>query len=404
MAIKQTSSKKKEVFTKTTAIILGATLIGTIGIAGLTKLTRRTNNGLEGGETTTSISQELEVAGLVLTEDFDINSDDAVRKRAQEIYDYSEKEHDVDTIVNIIYYVNGAYDKIIFPASEDKAAYVQKIVLSLSEILDDNLLDDVEAQRNMFYKNENANVTPKEDQEIYAYMFMASTNTNPNAVDVSKQDALRFAQIVNEQLENIKNGTVDKFETTADKYYDFYKRLKNRTGKDEEFEINAGYSAVLYKDVDSKNILVTMFLDDAKNKELDENYANSYLNLILNDIQTKLGINVQSLIDKAIEEGNAGNDLPPAYSEEVDKKDEQDANQRPDYEEHTNEPIVVDKGGDKLPGSSGKEEQVNEPTTSITEEEIVADVPNGGYHEEVIPGGVEISYTDADDTIKRAKK
>ena len=95
---------------------------------------------------------------LVLTEDFDINNDEQVNKRAQAIYELSEKEYSVEDIKNTIYLFNEKYDKVVYPKTaktdDEKFEYLQQLALLLGKTLDDYLKEYVQV-----YQKSNKNIT-----------------------------------------------------------------------------------------------------------------------------------------------------------------------------------------------------------------------------------------------------
>ena len=120
---KQPYSKKKKAMTITALVAAGAIIIGGTKIACNKKLKKQ-------AEVTTDLQTEAyENSDLYLSSDFDINDDNAVLKRAQDIYEISEKEYNVLDIKNTIYLYNGKYDRITYPENvktdDEKFMYIQ---------------------------------------------------------------------------------------------------------------------------------------------------------------------------------------------------------------------------------------------------------------------------------------
>lgn len=360
----QTSSLKKKI---TSLITAGALII--TGSAGIAHLSRKKDDKSVDISTTTSVSTTVSDSKVVedelfrqlkLTADFNINDKAAVKKRAKAIYELSEKEISVGTIVNLIYLINGKYKRINFSSEKLGVKDLQKLFISLSKLLDDNIIDI----RNMQIGEK---TNPKYDNVIYSYMLMAKTQDDTNKYVVTKQEAIEAAKIVREQLNNIREGKTDNYSKTALKHYELYMSLKNRTGKDENAKILAGYPYAFFRDYTSKNTIMTGYLTKEQAKELDDNYAETYSAGLSGKIEQALNINLQAEIDEAIKSGEFGNKVPE-YAEKYNSSDASIANSKVNGSRETTR-RVIDSGGREVTSYS---ERVNTPTTSVKEESRIA--------------------------------
>lgn len=356
----QTSSLKKKI---TSLITAGALII--TGSAGIAHLSKKNDNKNVDISTTTSVSTTVTGSPVVkdelfkqlkLTANFDINDKAAVKKRAKAIYEFSEKEVSVGTIVNLIYLINGKYKRINFSSDKVGVKDLQKLFISLSKLLDDNIID----VRN---KQIGEKTSPKYDKIIYSYMLMAKTQSDTNKYVVTKQEAIEAAKIVKEQLNNIRDGKADNYSKTALKHYKLYMSLKNRTGKDENAKILAGYPYAFFRDYTSKNTIMTGYLTKEQAKELDENYTETYSSALSGKIEQALNINLQAEIEEAIKSGEFGNKVPE-YAERYNSSDASIANSKVSGNRETTR-RVIDSGGREVTSYS---ERVNTPTTSVTRE------------------------------------
>ena len=112
--------------------IFMAGLLGVLGIGGGTLILKTLID-----DNDTSIV-EPEDLGLILTEDFDINDESAVRKRAEAIYNISEKDITIEEIMNVIYFMNGKYESLILNGTD------RENVIDLNGVLDTVILDMTE--------------------------------------------------------------------------------------------------------------------------------------------------------------------------------------------------------------------------------------------------------------------
>ena len=104
----QSHKKAKNVSAFTALLVTGALLVGGTLAASKIKLKKPQEPVTTTTETTAYVPEnEL----LVLTEDFDINDAAKVKKRAQDIYDLSEKEVTEETVEHIINLFNKKMSK-----------------------------------------------------------------------------------------------------------------------------------------------------------------------------------------------------------------------------------------------------------------------------------------------------
>lgn len=365
MAMNNVNQQKQPVAKKAVSILSALTLLASsIGIGAHVRQKNKNNDYDVTSTTTTSVSTTVDaiLEQLKLTEDFDINDKDAVNERAQEIYELSEKKVSVKMISNLIYLINGKYNKIKFSDKSTELKYIQNMFKAFSEIVSDNVIDC----RNEQIGEKNAK--PRYGKLIYSYMFMASTKTNSDDYIVSKSDAIEMAKIVRKQLNNIKHGKTSNYENTAEEYYKFYNSLKNRTEKNDNAKLFYGYAYSFFRDIDSKNALFASCLSKEEQKDLDENYAETYSSMLSGDVISKLNIKIQGDIKGAIDSGSFGNPVPD-YGEKNNSADSKNADDKIDSTPKTTR--YLNQEGGKHVGKDTK--QINEPTTNVTKETKVAD-------------------------------
>ena len=258
------------------AILVGGTLIA--------KLTIKNKRDLTEDTSSTSISTTVNYKsqyGLVLTEDFNINNTDEVRKRAKDIYELSEKEYTVEDIINMIYLINNSVDKIKLTGmdEEEKFRYLQKLATGLYDVISDNLIDDANALTSL---NSNQKSNVKNDTEIFSYMFIANGK--------GKEEAINLAIIVNKQLNDIKNGNTSSFKENADKFYGFSKTIYSNKSKYPD-----GVLIVLIDDIKSK--IPVMGLSKQQGADLSKEEQNVDINKVWFDAADKLGAYIEADAD-----------------------------------------------------------------------------------------------------------
>lgn len=296
---------------------------------------------------------------LKLLDDFDINDEEAVKQRAQDLYKLSEKEISIDMITNLIYLVNEEYASIKFDDDVTKFKYLQNMFVSLAELLDDNMVECRNAQLGDEY------ASPKYDDVIYPYMLMSKVQENPNSVFVSKQDAIVFAMIVRKQLNNIKDGNSNNYEDCANDYYNFYKKIEEKNGKDENATSMPGYTYDFYRGYTSCNTIMTAYLETKKQEELDGNIAEKYNESLAGKVIEACDIDRQEELNEALKDGNCGESLP-SIGESYNQKDAAIANKRPEAGGTSSGKKVVEEGGKSI-GSSSEKIKTPSTTTVVTE-------------------------------------
>ena len=307
---------------------------------------------------------------LILTEPFDIDDENAVKSRANAIWEISEKKYDVLDYANMIYILAGKKDGIQYPESAktdaEKFKYLQKEVLLLGSTLDDDLISYVEASSAGVPLKAKLKVVPA------AYMFMAGKKVQADgkeslvATEGQKQ-AVELRKIIFAHKDNIIKNDKEALKTTAEKFYSFYKSV-------ETMEISDSEKFALYKDIEATRILFTGNLTKEKAADIDSvaGIIAVYQNNIFEDAAKGLNIN------EILEEGNFGKDTTP-HTEGFNASDEQLADNLSGAgnDSSSEEKKVVEEGGKKPNNSTGKQEQINEPTTSVEKETFVAPVTEG---------------------------
>lgn len=299
---------------------------------------------------------------LKLLDDFDINDEEAVKQRAQDLYELSEKEISIDMITNLIYLVNEEYTYIKFDDDVTKFKYLQNMFVSLAELLDDNMVECRNAQLGDEY------ASPKYDDVIYPYMLMSKVQENPNSVFVSKQDAIVFAMIVRKQLNNIKNGNSNNYEDCANDYYNFYEKIKNLS-LDEKTTLMPGYIYGFCRGYTSCNTIMTAYLETKKQKELDKNIAEKYNELFSGKVIVACDIDRQEEFSGVYEGENCDESITKT-SERYNQQDAAIANKRPEAGGTSSGKKVVEEGGKSI----GSSEKIKTPsTTTVVTETYVAE-------------------------------
>ena len=253
----QSHKKAKNVSAFTALLVTGALLVGGTLAASKIKLKKPQEPVTTTTETTAYVPEnEL----LVLTEDFDINDAAQVKKRAQDIYDLSEKEVSVFDIQNLIYIHAEKIDKITYPENlnndDEKFEYFQNLALSLGKILDDYLNDyRVVMQLVVNDKKDDIIFTGNTGSVPCAYMFMPKMN-------YAKKQAIEIANLYYEQRSNILNGNVAAMTITANDYYNLYCELKKA-------DLSTGDKTLIFRQFNSINSIFTPFLSKEQAQELE---------------------------------------------------------------------------------------------------------------------------------------
>lgn len=251
------------------AILVGGTLIARLS----TKDKRHVeDNGSSSISTTVDYENQY---GLKLTNDFDINDSNAVRQRAKAIYELSDKKYTIEDIMNMIYLVNSATDKIKLDSmnEEEKFEYLQKLATGLYEILLTNTDNYSDAYKDLYTKEDIEKTTIENTNTIYSYMFIASGK--------GKEDAINLAIVVNKQINNIKNGDKSNIEDTANKFYTQAKLIYSNKSSYPD-----GVLVSLVDDIKSK--LIFMGISKEQAADLSKEYQNVDINTIWFNVANKV--------------------------------------------------------------------------------------------------------------------
>lgn len=385
---------KKQPFTKTKKAmsVALAAVLAVLGIGGIKLAFDKKSN-----DDDTTIVQPEDL-GLILTEDFDINDKDAVRKRAEDIFNISEKDITIEEIMNVIYFVNGKYESLILNGTDrENVINLKNISGDAYDLLLDHIIDDANALATFKFGKD---AMVEKDEEIFAYMFLAQ--------GAEKDKALELARIIKKQLNLIETAPImEELEVNSEEYYKMVMELKDDTSLSDAGKV------IILLDTKSKNPLFA-FLTDEKFENLDKDYYNTALNKAFFE-----ALEVQKLVDaynkwldEARENGTLGQPITK-LEEKYDKEDAKEAVTHPAIKNEEKETVVVDQGGNKTNTSTGKQEIIkpSEPTTNVEtetftepvtegkvevtipgkdgeDETFVVEVPSGGGQVEiVVPGG-----------------
>ena len=280
-------NEKKSEYKKRSIAIALASVMTVTGIAA----SCARNNGSSDSETTTITETQAnsstdEFKSLYLSEDFNIDDENAVLKRANAIYDLSDRKISVEDIVNMIYLINDKAEYISFANNNDtkKYEYLQHLLKNIKELLNDHIADYVNSQKNIINNNENN--TSDLGSLIHAYMLIASKSNG-------KVLAFRMGQLVDEQANNIaETHDVDKMKSDSKKYYELFKGLPKE-------EMSNGEALVLLNDVQVKVSIMNVGLTKEQKDEMDNNKAHSYENLSGFDAVKKLKIDTENIVQNA---------------------------------------------------------------------------------------------------------
>lgn len=335
---KQTNALAKKITSIVTAIVLLATSATTVGCV----RNKKSSNTITTTKSQTTTSNENN--NLALVDDFDINDVSEVKQRAQEIYDLSNKDLSVDEIINIIYLVNGKYEKLDLNEEKTEFKKLQNIFVSLTDLLNDYVVNWV---------NNN-----KSKKIIQAYMLMSSTDKKST---ITKDDAIMLSGFVNKYLNNLKNSNISNCEKYADKYYDFAVMMQENI--EESKKVCNGYEWVVLTQIMVNNPLFALHTSKDNQNDLDliSKLAGTRGTAFAETVVAKRGIDKTEDLKEAQKEGNYGYKSP--YTSGYNK---QDAKKAEKIVETTTEKkkVVVNEGGKEI---RTEKEQINVPTTNVVE-------------------------------------
>lgn len=365
---KQPYDKKKKAITITALVVTGAIIIGGTKIACNKKLKRPV-------DTTSSLQNEVyENKELYLSQDFDINNDAEVSKRANDIYEISEKEYSKEDIKNTIYLYNGMYDKITYPektiTDDDKFMYIQNnLTLCLPVTLNDYIEDYYSIISGFMDEDIKRDLTRDITSMVYGYMFMPEYND-------TKKLLMDLALICKEQTDNIINKDISKLSDTANKYYALYLEASASNFSTED-------KVIVFQEFKNKSSLFARFLSEEKANDLNDAYS------ILEMSKKKMfgtiseNLRISDTIKEGIDSGTfAKNEIK--LEEKYKKEDKEKAEERAkNYPTGKDETKVVESGGKKVTNSPNNKETtlvdknnnpIKESTTIIEESEFVVPV------------------------------
>lgn len=414
------SENFKEKGKKATAVLLACTLVATLSSCN----TKKGDTNVTGIELTDKEKFLDEL--LVLTEGFDINDENAVKKRADDILaiynadaykqereKYGNKfEYTQLDIVNMIYIFAGKNEKFAFPGelntNDEKNNYLGHLALLLENVLDDGITTYINALEGV------TNPPKKQKKVVCAYMFMPE---EPNMADTTnaKTIAINLAKSYYTLRENIIKKSKSGRKRAAADYYDQYKLLMNNIGS-----YSNGEKVLLVKSADVYKLVFERYFKNNEEKlELlgkSNDYANTYIDGLFSTIRNEQNLPMTSGDVCEFKE----------YTAEYNSADAQVAATHPAIknDKSKSEPKKVG-GGNPVSSNKGKQEQINEPTTKkekttwevtikentmeITDpsgETFTVYIPEPGTYEYTIPGGQDVgefepieneeSYEDAD--------
>ena len=350
------------------AILVGGTLIA--------KLSTKDKRHVEDNDSS-SISTTVDYGsqyGLELTSDFDINDSNAVRQRAKAIYELSDKKYTIEDIMNMIYLVNSATDKIKLDSmnEEEKFEYLQKLAVGLYDVLATNVVDFSKGLTSL-----DISFDLKSTDAIYSYMFIASGK--------GKVDAINLAIVVNKQINNIKNADKSELTNNADDFYAQSKLIyNNKSGYPD------GVVVALIDDIKSK--IPVMGLSKEKAADLSKEYQNVDINKIWFDVANKVG---------AYKEADADCETKVKHTtnhEKYDSKDSSQAESIGNKSTKNNTTKKIETGG-KPVRTEVVPKTTKQTTTRVVTSEFVVPVKTTKPTTTIVDQGgkvVEEKYEDAD--------
>lgn len=403
-------SQPQENGKKLTALALAIALAATGGCAA-TKYLGKDKAPVEEVPTTelTTTIEDPIAKLMVLTEDFDINDDKAVTKRAKAILEIAKTEYELKKVTdfniteldikNLIYITNEKLDKVVFPENlktdAKKFKYAQELSLMYGKLFDDSTKDfvgmtDIIVEDSFKTEEETTENLYKDDlvRSIpCAYMFMAETNEG-------KKMAIEVAKVNYKHLLNIKASDLTGMLMTSKEYYKLYTEAK-------KLKMTDGYEMTLFKNFSATNWLHSRMLDDKQVAELDK--ALGHIATSTNAVFTELTRDLD--ISEIIEEGSKNGFSNTTKLEETYKPaDKVVAEQRPEVqlpkEESTTK--IVEQGGTPITTQKVTEPATNNKVPATTRTETTTFIaPVTEYTTEVfVPGGEVITeYFNDDDAL-----
>lgn len=408
-------SQPQENGKKLTALALAIALAATGGCAA-TKYLGKDKAPVEEVPTTelTTTIEDPIAKLMVLTEDFDINDDKAVTKRAKAILEIAKTEYELKKVTdfniteldikNLIYITNEKLDKVVYPENlktdAKKFKYAQELSLMYGKLFDDSTKDFVE---NLDFLIDAKHSGYMEETEKYyktikintslvfsipcAYMFMAETNEG-------KKMAINVAETNYRHMTNIVEKDLTAVLLTSQDYYKLYTEAK-------KLKMTDGYEMTLFKNFSATNWLHSRMLDDAQVAELDK--ALGHIATSTNAVFTELTRDLDT--SEIIVEGSKNGFSNTTKLEETYKPaDKVVAEQRPEAwspkEESTTK--IVEQGGKPITTQKVTEPATNNKVPATTRTETTTFIaPVTEYTTEVfVPGGEVITeYFNDDDAL-----
>lgn len=351
------------------AILVGGTLIA--------KLSTKDKKHVEDNSSSVSITVDYgSQYGLKLTKDFDINDSNAVRQRAKAIYELSDKKYTIEDIMNMIYLVNSATDKIKLDSmnEEEKFEYLQKLAVGLYDVLATNVVD---FSKGLTSLNNDISFDLKSTDAIYSYMFIAGGK--------GKEDAINLAIVVNKQINNIKNADKSKLTNNADDFYAQSKLIyNNKSGYPD------GVVVALIDDIKSK--IPVMGLSKEKAADLSKEYQNVDINKIWFDVANKVGAYKEADADCKTKAKHTTN------HEKYDSKDSSQAESIGNKSTKNNTTTKVETGG-KPVRTEVVPKTTKKTTTRVVTSEFIVPVKTTKPTTTIVDQGgkvVEEKYVDDD--------
>lgn len=333
------NSKKKKLIALITAAVMAVSGLA-VGLNSCKRDEEGTSTSIAGDAT------EEETKDLILTEDFDINNESEVKKRAEEIYNISDKEVSVSDIMNIIYLYNGVYDKVNCGGTTDIEKYqnVQKLAITITyKLLSSGNLDDMANRAADLASNVKNPRNAKEGKYIYAYMFESSSKYKDIGLDIANN--------TEKQIDNILLGDVSAFENSEKT---FENTISDLVDASKSSSIPVGYSAINFLDTNSKEVLYP-------SNSFDSNYS-YYTDDVVAQWAKTWGID----INKLLEEGKI------VKTSEYSKYINDDAKKAKSKENTTQKANDVQKGGKHVANQTSSD---NYYTTTQSSSTTVHEVP-----------------------------
>lgn len=394
--------------------IVSGVLAAIVLATGGTLIAKNVNkNKVKDNGTTTSISDQSlpeknnpEYPDLLLTADFDINDEKAVRERAEAIYALNNR-YTVEDLMNIIYFVNGANKKIdlsilknnpskYFPDDKNldlsklkqnaiEYLYIQRLSSKLYNLLQSYLpgFQNVIMTINSGEKiDEEVIENLKEEYKkfVQAHMFVAQSGEIKNTL-------LKLSDFETKQAKAAIDGDKDTLDKNAQDYYDYVKAIKYEEFKAREVvtlgnQIQAN-NIIMAKNLtkeqyDELSVYIQNTLDAFKEAATEAlgtlGLADANKDVVLDDVVQNTTIKATEKYvasDKAVAQKVAGN------SKDAGKK------------------VEVEAGGKKV--SSGTTKVQGGKVIKTETRTFVADVPTTSYTKTSKGGQVITEYYNDDD-------